>query len=242
MSGTVLDDWAAATYVERRSKGLTAATSTIAESEHAHRNAWKTVELLSATDQWTTSQFASDVSESAYAVSIIALGTPGSGRTYAQVDALFSTDRANYAASEQHSDPLKVLESDFIVSATGLPITLFPSVRRRFAELLAALRDEGEDRAVKRDSLRSVLRFLKQARPNLAPAFSLTESGELYLQWYKESTRAIAGITFKVGGVAVWSTSGRDAQRPMKRITAAGNSSVECLGAVLRLHAPWLFV
>jgi hypothetical protein len=128
----------------------------------------------------------------------------------------------------------------FWSQAGSLPKSLRFGVQANFMQLLDSLNEDSEPVEINLDSLQIALRFLSKAMPLEAPQFALTESGNIYLNWY-DGNFAVVGVTFKPDGRAIWSASAGDPSDSVARMAEAGERHSEKLVGILRNSAPWMF-
>ena len=138
-------------------------------------------------------------------------------------------------------DPIRRAKSAFLLHSASLPESLRIAVRAEFSQLLSAVQEEpGDFVVINAESIKVALRFLNSGNSILAPQFSLTETGDFYLQWFDGSDK-IVGVTFKANGRAVWSASQGDPSDSVMRMAEAGERHAEKLTDFLNELAPWMF-
>jgi hypothetical protein len=136
--------------------------------------------------------------------------------------------------------PLAAAERELFMYASRLPLALRDGVTERFKSLLSVLRDETEVFDLNLGSLRIALSFLAEAIPTRAPDFTLTNTGDFYLQWF-DADNGLVGVTFKPDGRSIWSASQKDAANPSVRTAEAGERTAKNLVSFLPAIAPWAF-
>jgi hypothetical protein len=149
-----------------------------------------------------------------------------------------SSGAAATSSSTDAESSLRRAEWEVLKLTSYMNLLLRPLVRENFSRLVAAIEEDAEPVTISIASVRFALKFLGQVESQVTPQFSLTEDGNIYLQWF-DGENALVGITFKADGRAIWSASQLDPTTG--RMADAGERPWGALATLLPSAAPWAF-
>lgn len=137
-------------------------------------------------------------------------------------------------------DKLREMRQALFVVRNRLPIEIREDTAANLNLLVDALQDDEERPELRIESLQRGLEFLAEARPVVAPTFSVVAGGDFYLQWF-DNRSSVVGAIFRASDEAVWSATQVDDGASGRRMSEGGVRPTTKLGPILSAVAPWVF-